>query len=89
MYIVTLSHALFQGCTITIAESEVANLTLTQQSSVVNKRLKELLRTHFMALELDVLVDAATKLNAHLHETLAPGSVNWACDHHDDPHCPL
>lgn len=87
MYIVTLSHALFQGCTTSFAESEVASLTLAQQSSLVNKRLRELLRCHFAELELDVLVDAASKLNAHLHERLTLGSINWACDHHDDPHC--
>lgn len=81
-YYVILSHQMFQGFRFSIKKEQVENLTLQQQSNLVNQEAKRLLKEFFYQKNLYVLCeDYVNNLNVHLHSFLDDKVDNYACDH--------
>lgn len=80
MYVVQLSHKLFQGFTFKIPY-ETEHLDLQSQNNLINETCKMLLLDYFNSKNLVVLMDEVKNLKVHLHQRLKRNEDNWACDH--------
>jgi hypothetical protein len=72
MYIIKISHALFQGFTLYTESDDIE-----EGLAMIKKTLLDSLTM----LHLDVLADKAKYLHLHMN-TMEKGIINWACDHH-------
>lgn len=80
MLLVILSSELFTGYKLFLEDS-ILELSLPEQSQVVNEEAKKHLIQDFTSLGLMNLVDKARQLRLHLHGPLLAEKDNYACDH--------
>lgn len=80
-----LSAKLFWGFSSEF-EDELANLSLEEQTSIVNAQVKQEMKEFFMQKNLQILVEEMEKLHFHLHDPLKANTLSYACDHcHNAP----
>jgi hypothetical protein len=80
MITVVVSAKLFWGFAVRF-DNDVQNLSLDDQSRLVNIKIKQELRDFFMTKNLQLLVEEVEKLQLHLHDKLKENSLSYACDH--------
>ena len=80
MVLVIVSSELFTGFKL-VLDDTIAELSLSEQSQVVNTEAKKQLIQEFTHLGLMILVDKARAMQLHLHGPLSIDKDNYACDH--------